>query len=313
MEFILEAKILSEQLGDVVCPICSYPLDHESVTHIKEKEEFTAAALEELAKNRSKQIGLDETLSTLYQELQSIETEIQKLNFDLNNIEEQIKQNLSPRIQELKTGLREFLNFEQLLNGVKFIDDQIAKLFKEKSRLEKLLQETDPRESIDLLPFSVLSELSDKIQKRLSTWNYEPYVTVVFNEHYQTFDIVINGKSRKSFGKGKRGISFTACLFGLLDYCREKERAFSNLLVLDSPITTFEEKKNTGTAEMDTLRPEVLKAFFADLANLPANSQIILFDNKQPDSTTLNAISESVFVQEFTGNEEIGRYGFFPT
>lgn len=179
--------------------------------------------------------------------------------------------------------------------------------------MEKLLQETDPRESIDLLPFSVLSELSDKIQKRLSTWNYEPYVTVVFNDHYQTFDIVINGKSRKSFGKGKRGISFTACLFGLLDYCREKERAFSNLLVLDSPITTFEEKKNTGTAEMDTLRPEVLKAFFADLANLPANSQIILFDNKQPDSTTLNAISESVFVQEFTGNEEIGRYGFFPT
>lgn len=312
LEFILEAKVLSEQLGDVVCPICSSPLDHNGVLHIQEKEEFSTAAIEELKKNKSKLIGLEDTLNNLNSELSNLDDAITSLNNRFSEVERQLTENLSTRIQELKSDLRGFLDYEKMVNGIAFIDDQISKLHKEKSRLEKVLNENDPRENIDLLPFSLLRGLADQIQKRLSDWNYEQFVKVDFNDHYQTFDIVINGKSRKSFGKGKRGISFTACLIGLLDYCTQHTRPFSNLLVLDSPITTFEEKKNAGATDVDVLKPEVLKAFFTNLANLPTTSQVIIFDNKEPDAATAINIREKVYIQQFTGNENTGRYGFFP-
>lgn len=51
LDFILEAKTLSDQLGDTVCPLCSAPLNNNHFEHLKEKEQFNEAAGQELAKS----------------------------------------------------------------------------------------------------------------------------------------------------------------------------------------------------------------------------------------------------------------------
>jgi hypothetical protein len=312
LEFILEAKILSDQLGDAICPICASPLGLDSVSHIKEHKDFTAAAIEELKKNESKLIGLRDSIVSLESEVMGHRRSFEQLSKDLEEISTLISENLSPKVEQLKGDLGDFLQLERVLGRMSYVDSQIGKLHKEKDRLEKLLNNSEEKENIDLLSYTVLRELSDSIQARLKAWNYEQYLQVDFNSAYQVFDIVINGKSRKSYGKGKRGLSYTACLLGLLDRVSLSQTGFSNLLVMDSPMTTFEEKKHKTMRDNDQVQYEVLKAFFEDLANLPEDSQVIIFDNKEPNVATSEAIGGALFIQEFTGNDANGRYGFFP-
>src|SRR5690606_36930917 len=60
LEFVLEAEVLSSQLGDTVCPVCASPLDENHIIHIKETDNFRTAVNEELNKIISKLVDLEE-------------------------------------------------------------------------------------------------------------------------------------------------------------------------------------------------------------------------------------------------------------
>ena len=62
----------------------------------------------------------------------------------------------------------------------------------------------------------------------------------------------------------------------------------------------------------EALSTEVLKSFYLDFVNLPDNSQIIIFDNKEPDAQTYLEVSDKLNMQVFTGTDQ-GRMGFFPS
>ncbi|MBE5322167.1 hypothetical protein IM793_23645 [Pedobacter sp. MR2016-19] len=312
LDFILETHVISEQLGDVVCPLCSSPLQDDHIYHIKEKENFIAAATNELSKIQSKLLGLKDTADNLAFEEITLQIEVERLNNQLNELEIDLESNFSVKTRELKNELNEYLEIENTAREIVFIDNQITKLLKEKDRLENLLNAKKPaEEEINLVPYSLLTDLCWFIEKRLQNWNYENSVKIDFDSHYNTFDIVISGKTRKSYGKGKRSISYAACLIGLLDYCQSNTRNFSNLIVLDSPLTTYEEKQK-GTTTTESIQTEILKSFFIDIIALPNNSQVILFDNKTPDSDTLSAIQDKLHLVTFTGTKGSGRQGFFP-
>jgi len=312
LDFILETHVISEQLGDVVCPFCSSPLHDDHLYHIKEKENFIAAATNEVSKIQSKLLGLKGTANNLAYEEAGLNRAVEGLNHQLIQLEAELESNFSIKIRELKKELNEYLEVENTAREITFIDNQITKLLKEKDRLENLLNAKKPtEEEINLVPYSMLTDLCWFIEKRLQNWNYENSVKVNFDSHYNTFDIVISGKTRKSYGKGKRSISYTACLLGLLDYCRSSDRNFSNLVVLDSPLTTYEEKQKGITTD-EILQTEILKSFFNDIVILPNNSQVILFDNKTPDPVTYGAIQNKLHLVLFTGTKGSGRQGFFP-
>ena len=310
LDFILESHVISEQLGDVVCPLCSSPLHEDHLFHIREKENFIAAATNELGKIESKLLGLKETTENLNLEEAALTEKIGKLNKELSDLEINLNLNFSTKIQDLKNELNEYLEVESFAREIVFIDTQLTKLGKEKDRLENLLNAKKPvEEEINLVPYTMLTDLCWYIEQRLQNWNYENAVKVGFDSHYNAFDITISGKSRKSYGKGKRSISYAACLVGLLDYCRANNRNFSNLIVLDSPLTTFEEKRGTSN---EAVQAEVLKSFFNDIVNLPASSQLIMLDNKTPDTETSDKIKDMLHIVTFTGTKDFGREGFFP-
>jgi hypothetical protein len=312
LDFILETHVISEQLGDVVCPLCSSPLQDDHIYHIKEKENFIAAATNELSKIQSKLLGLKDTADNLAFEETTLQTEIERLNDELNALEVELESNFSVKIRELKNELNEYIAVENTAREIIFIDNQITKLLKEKDRLENLLNAQKPaEEEINLVPYSLLTDLCWFIEKRLQSWNYENSVKIDFDSHYNIFDIVISGKTRKSYGKGKRSISYAACLIGLLDYCQSNTRKFSNLIVLDSPLTTYEEKQK-GTTTTESIQTEILKSFFLDVVALPNNSQVILLDNKTPDKETYDIIRNKLNLVTFTGTKGSGRQGFFP-
>lgn len=305
----MEAEVLSSQLGDTVCPVCASPLDENHIIHIKEADNFRSAVNEELNKIQSKLADLERTIDSLEFDYADIQTNHKYISEQIAGLEVQLSEDFTPTIDGLKLQLGDFMGFEEVKNQIKFINKEIAKLFAEKDRLERILDQKEVPDDITLLPYSLLSDLAEYIEARLRKWHYLPIVNVVFDSSYQIFDVVISGKSRKSYGKGKRAISYTACLLGILDYCLAKQRNFSNLVVLDSPLTTFEEKRNVSIS--DTASQSVVDSFFVDLSNTPKNAQVIIFDNKEPSSAVEAQLTELNTII-FTGNEQSGRRGFFP-
>lgn len=312
LNFILETHVISSQLGDTVCPICSSPLEDHTIDHMLEKENFMLAATNELIKTQSNLAGLKETAENLFFEENSLLFEIETVDNNLSEIEDDLDTNFSIKIKELKDELNQYLEFERSDREIVFIDNLITRLAEEKNRLEQLSNSKNQSETdINLVPYSKLVSLCKFIENRLSNWNYEEQVKVDFDSSYNIFDIMISGKSRRSYGKGKRSISFTACLIGLLDYCSFNQTDFSNLIVLDSPLTTFEEKQKDYTGA-EKIKAEILKSFFTDIVKLPENSQIIIFDNKIPDPVTLDLIKGNLNLHVFSGIKDQGRQGFFP-
>lgn len=241
-----------------------------------------------------------------YSILSSAETinelkELFKINEDsLNDLEGRLKE-IKPQILDLKSFLSELFETEKVKNQIEFFYDEIKNLYTERDALEKLKLEKDSTDIHNVCDYDILKNLSEYIQSRLSKWEYNDNPKVVFNSEFRTFDVVISNKGRGSFGKGRRAISYAACLFGFLDYCLSENKKFSNLIIIDSPLTTF---KDNEKAEEE--HESIDDKFFENLSETDSNSQIIIFENKVPSAhSSLNVI-------EFTRNKEYGRYGFYP-
>lgn len=304
LEFVLEAENLSSQLGDVLCPICASPLDGDNIGHIAELQDFKAAANQEIYKIDLKLADLTNSQVQLRERSTRLKTRLEKVQTGLMQLEKDLQEDLAPAIAALQSSLSSYVETENRKSQIKLIDEQIEGLYATKARLEQVLNEKTEEEEITIIDYAPLSELSRHISTRLRNWNYEQQVNVTFDSSYKVFDIVISGKSRRSYGKGKRAISFAGCLLGILDFCLLKNKAFSQLIILDSPLTTFEEKKRQPTA--DILSTSILNAFFSDLGKTPDDCQIIIFDNKIPQQTI-----PGLNVQVFTGEPTTGRAGFF--
>jgi len=300
--FILEAESLTEQLPSHLCPICSSPIELDQIKHLKEIDNFKSSVLAESEIINKKLSDLAFTLENTEEEFAQIQLNYQKISESLNQRKQQL-QEINPEIVYLKNTIANLITSEKLNNRIEFIDTLIEKLYADKDNLNKAKDEREKTDVVNICDYELLGNLSRFIEKRLKSWNFDNNPKVIFNSETFIFDIIISGKSRGSYGSGRRAISYSACLIGILDYCLSRNRSFHNFILLDSPLTTFRKAVKNGT-ESKLLDLESL--FFNDLKNISQSSQIIIVDTKVPQNVPgLNLIS-------FTKNEDIGRYGFIP-
>src|ERR1700741_3417923 len=73
-------------------------------------------------------------------------------------------------------------------------------------------------------------ELAMAVQSVLRAWHFPGDPAVSFDD--ASHDILVNGKSRRSNGKGVRALMNAAFKIGLLDYCRLKQLPHPGVLVL---------------------------------------------------------------------------------
>jgi hypothetical protein len=302
LEFIDEAENLSSQLPSTFCPFCNSEISESHETHEGEQVDFKKSIFAELEKIKSKLVDLQSSIKNSKTKLLTAETRITNSNNELVELQKQSDE-FKPQIDELKYSLQSIIDFEASENRRKFIEAEIDKISGDKHLLLNTKNEKKVAEVVNLCDFDILEKLSKRIQDRLTSWNFlnKPHVT--FNSQFNVFDIIISYQKRGSFGKGRRAISYTACILGLLDYLLEENKPFSNLIVIDSALTTFKDKNN-GESKSTFLPLE--KEFFKDLANTREDCQIILIDNKETE-TEIN-----INMIEFTQDRTIGRYGFFP-
>lgn len=197
---------------------------------------------------------------------------------------------LHPNIEELK----EILSRAEVNLSKKFMHAELEEDIKTKKQLINKLQEdlkeikSDNKEQ----RWDISPEFLSLIQENLVLWNFIDKDTEV-NFDYRKFDILIGERHRSSYGKGNRSITFTAVMIALLDYCYNQERAFSRLLIIDSPLCT---KYGDKIVAEDKVALGTIDAFAKYCDTKEWNFQFIVIDNKFTEKIDINDLTNINFI-----------------
>jgi hypothetical protein len=145
-----------------------------------------------------------------------------------------------------------------------------------------------------------------EVEKVLKEWSWKGDGRVEFDE--TSFDIRIDGRPRQSHGKGVRAVLHAAFVIGLLRYCHGNNKPHPGLVVIDSPLTTL--KKGQQSQGDEQIDPGIENAFWKSLAQVPAELQIVVLENKEPPAEVLPGLTYTLFAGENARADQ--RIGFIP-
>lgn len=294
-EYLFESANLFGLLTEThVCPVCK--------SEIKENTQFDKEYLSSIQSEYNqvqlKITDIKDLIEKKKGEYSKLDKQINKIKSDLAIVENEIS-NFGFQLISFKNTLERYQKNIELKAEAKFLQEEAQRLYKKldelkKGKNEKSITKDYNRET------SIDEEFCNMVKEKLVYWNVigenDP---VVFDEN--GFDFVIGGKKRLTCGKGARGVTCSAILMTLLEFCQLKDIPFSNVLVLDSPITAH---FTDGKVPVE----ETTQSQFFKYCNERINDyQLIIIDNKSPKSNERENLSNINFI-EFSKD---GRNGFY--
>lgn len=306
LENISEVGSLFIALPEDNCPLCgSLPLEgseHNSCDG--DIDRLVESATAEKNKLSHLKLELSSTLKSLTGEydflyknkkdltykLEESKSNVTKLNDTLINRRCNYKEAI-----ELKDFIKKSL---RLYEQIKSLEDKISDL--SSNNIKKVTSKVNKEE---LIPTHALYKLSSEIKNIMNEWKFLMPDSVYFDKEER--DFVIDGKLRRSNGKGFRALTHAACSLGLMKY-QEGNNAFPHFgfVLLDSPLLAYEKPDNTDD---DLSNTDINVNFFNYLSEWK-DRQIIVIENKKSIPIKFN---EGHQITKFTGNSS-GKYGFFP-
>jgi predicted nucleic acid-binding Zn-ribbon protein len=303
---IEEAGSLLVAFGDAVCPLCGALPEYHRLSEDCDGnvDLVVSAAKAEAAKIEQRQAELKDTIASLRKEAKGFERRIPRIESDLHKVSQQIETIVAPKLRQLRTA------YSQLADKKGEVREALSlyKTLKDLGdRRIKLLGEQDSDGSTNAadigLSTSTVDKFAELILSILKEWHFPDADRVHFD--LKTRDLVINGKSRISYGKGLRAITQAAFTIGLLEFCRQNDTPHPGFVILDSPLLSYREPDN----QTDDLRGTDLDTcFYQYLEKRSADRQVIIIENTDPPAN----IQASSHATKFTGSPTIGRFGFFP-
>ena len=276
------------------CPLC-----HSTITDTAnvnneylEAIESECGILQSKITDIQKMIGQKKGLLYKYNKQENnIDASLSEINADISGF--------TATLDSLRATLQKYQDNIEKKAEVKFLSEESGRLYHKLAML-KTEEVAKPQTETYTRTTNIREVFCNKLKEKLVDWNViGAGAAVVFDEH--GFDFVLGGKKRLTCGKGARGVTCSAILMTLLEYCDEKNIPFSNLLVLDSPITAhFDEE----TEDLD----ETTQSKFFKYCNDNINDyQLIIIDNKSPNEEERRVLTNINYI-EFSKN---GRNGFY--
>jgi error-prone DNA polymerase len=213
---------------------------------------------------------------------------------------------VSPAVEQSQTELNETMLLKDRLAQAHLLNERLGALRAERSQIAtSTWKRGSVAEATKLHSTDATEAFSLAVESLLDSWKYPDLQRVTFDDG--THDLIISGKERGSEGKGFRAVAYAAYIIGLLNYSLNSEapRPHPGFVVLDSPLVTY---KRRDTAPGDEVVPDdVVTAFYASLASLSMDRQIIVLENNDPPE-----ILHDTFQYLHFSRSSVGRYGFFP-
>ena len=281
LEFINHGSTYLDALTTNRCPLCGTELDPSQGLDF-EHSRYHSALQQEYAEIQFKIKDISSLISVKKIDLAEMETKRAKLQATIDTLNiriENIKPDYDKLSQLIKRGednLSKKLRYEQL-------GALIERKEKERDVAKKQLSEVKGKRKGEKEETYVTDDFLKIVKDVLMSIQFAKEKDVI-DFDTEANDITITGRSRASFGKGNRSIITCAVNFALMDYCVQKERPFSRLLVYDSPLCT-----KYGKSSSDRATDNVLDAYAKYCNDNDWHYQVIIFDNKiDSDSENIN-------------------------
>ena len=292
LTFIVEGEVNGDDFSQVpTCPICSGALPK------LEEPSFIEASKIELEKIILKIGDLEDAESDLGNELENLQNRSTELNRKRREIESLINSKLKPQIVKLRQTLDEYRLSIEINKESSVIKDFRSSMI---SDLEEL--EVESVSDIKYKPKEYFNEeflniINKKLDKILRSSCFENFNSVSFD--LATFDLVVNGNPKLSYGKGYRAFLNTALALAFREYLSEHGKFSPGLLIIDSPILSLKEKGSEKASD------SMKVALFKYLVGYQDIGQTIIIENDIPrlDYGRVNVV-------KFTKDRNVGRYGF---
>ncbi|MGD9714638.1 MAG: AAA family ATPase [Thermomicrobiales bacterium] len=307
LEFVMEGGHFFQQIAASHCPTCGREIeiggDLDCHPESAEFLDIEKAARAEIAKLSPRLKDLDVALE------EAAEREV---------AEEQVADQARERAEELDREIEEVANpsaaaargrVADVTARRRTLEEQLLR-FRELDRYQAARQQADAvfGESVEGYrpgqDAESLTALASQVEQLLLAWHF-PVISDVRWERKDD-DLVIDGKRRRSFGKGVRAITHTAFTVGLMLHCLKHDTPHPGFAVLDSPLTPY--KGEEDEIDDPELTAEVRPGLLHSLATLEIDVQTIIVENiDPPDSLPAEAV-----VHEFGSSDGSGRAGFYP-
>lgn len=292
LSFIVDGEANIKKANRAQCPFC------DGIISVQPKNEYTEAAKAEYAKIIAQIKDLESAYAAIVNEKESIERNVEELLESKNAIEEIINSTLKPELATLKDCLTQYKRVIELESEIsflrKFVESKTADIIKAETTDDDNDEKFDPKEHFD---YDMVTKFCGLMYQILEECKYPNLVSVTFER--SNMDIVVNGKSKKSNGKGYMAFINTAVAIGFAQFLAEHAVYAPCLVVVDSPILSLKEKDNQRASE------SMRDGLFKYITNKTAGLQVIVAENEIPsiDYAEANII-------RFTKDRHNGRYGF---
>ncbi len=302
LDAISEAGVRLDQMPEEICPVCGALPEYHRDKHILDPppKELARSCATEALKIQALIEDLSETNRSNDFKIKAKTEYAQRINAELIETNNTIKDELQPRFQAVATKIREltdkqlvFLRAIYLYESVEGFRNLLGMLAKEKP--QKLDKDAFTNHSA-----SEAEIFCKEVEAVLREWTFPDLDRVTFSESDD--DIIISGQERASHGKGIRAITHTAFKLGLLRFCQNQSMPHPGFLIVDSPLVVYRQA-DPDPADKD-FPTDVKEAFYRSLS-AAVGIQVIVCENDEPPAD-LNAN-----VIHFTKTNE-GRYGFIP-
>ena len=293
LNFIVDGQINYEQAEKTMCPFCN------NTVSISKKEDYITVSLNDYKKIKLQKNDLINAREIKKTKILSLEEKLDLLQSEKEEVNNEIEQVLQPKLNDLKEQLVLFkkqVEKKKEINFLSQICSQKADFLSKQENDNSNENKYDPK---DYLDYSFTSDFEKYIKELLIQSHYSNLNSVVFSN--TSMDISINGKERRTNGKGYRAYFNSMLSIAFIKYLFEKGTYKQNLLLLDSPILSL---KLSANEEIGT---SIKQGLFEILQEMNNELQIIVFENIIPEIEYKNAN-----IIKFTRDINSGRYGFLP-
>lgn len=284
-EYLFEGASLFEILSaDRECPVCHSRITNKSTIDTN----YLAAIQGEYDKLKAKIADVREVVVKKNQAIGSMIQKIQKTQAAIGVTDEKIKMFVS-QMAGIKETLRQYQKNIEKKAESNYLAAELGRLLK---KLDKLKKEQTQKPAVEpyVRQTDIKEDFCRDLKEKLVAWNLlKENDTVVFDEN--GFDFILGAKDRLSCGKGSRGVTCSAILMTLVEYCFKKDIPFSNFLVIDSPITAHYDGEDMEVDETTQTK------FFKYCNDTASDYQLILIDNKAPDEVRRGELSNIHYIQ----------------
>ena len=300
LRFIIDGEKKGIQRQHIVkCPFCDSSMQDKPERRVS----YAQASQVELERITLQMDDLEKAEYDIQQEIGSLEEQLHELNQQNEEITQMISQSLTPKSVQLRDMLESYKRIVQIKQELSTVDaistDLNTDAFDREMEEESVSLTFKPMEHIDMDRWKQWSDTFADIVKKCGYPNCSSA-----RISPETYDAIVNGKSKADEGKGYRAFLNSIILFSLMKTLEDGCSYRPAMLILDSPILTLKEKIRPD----ELADPGMRASLFRYMIENCGDNQIIIAENEIPSAQVVDYSSARMI--EFTLDKNSGVYGF---